>query len=101
VNDNAFDAVTRRAAAVSRRRSLRLLGGAGLVSALAAPAAASAAKARKKARNICQKQRKQCRAGFERHCEGLPSCLERSLPCCEHFAQCRVEAGVLCLMNGV
>jgi hypothetical protein len=100
MHDRAFDTVTRRATTLSRRRWLRVLGGAGLASALAAPAATSARKVRKKVRNTCQQHAAQCRAGVEDSCTGNAACLEGHLPCCEHFAQCRADVGVVCLSTG-
>lgn len=93
---------TRQAAVVSRRASLRVLGGAAVAGALGAPAAASAGYAGKKARRRCQKQRGPCIAAIEDTCASTidPAVCEASLgPCCAHFARCNVRTGILCLFK--
>jgi hypothetical protein len=103
MRDSAFESVARHAA-MSRRRSLRLLSGAGLAGVLAAPTDAGAGKARKNARRQCRNHAAQCRAGIETYCEidvpDDPTCPEPLIPCCEHFAQCRSDLGIECLITG-
>jgi hypothetical protein len=106
MNSHAFDALTRHAGAVSRRGSLRALGGAALVSALAAPARTAAGKARKnkhknkRAKNPCTQQKAQCGAAVTAHCATAsnPALCERvTLPCCEHVTGCNVGTGIACI----
>jgi hypothetical protein len=97
MNDNIFDNFSRHAAAaVSRRRSLRLLGGAGLASAFAAPAVARTGKAGKKRKYRCKQLGERCRSAVAEGCNSQ-GCLDAVLPCCEHFARCRVSAGAVCI----
>ena len=103
MDSNTFDRATRRAA-LSRRGSLRALGGAVAAAALAAPmtAAAGGGNARKAVRKRCASQRGQCQAGVVRACIGTidPAVCEASLtPCCDHFARCDAETGVACLFR--
>jgi hypothetical protein len=99
----AIDTLTRYAAgAMSRRGSLRLLGGAGLASVLATPVAARPGKGRKNARRRCTRQKAQCLAFFKAYCAPLeePQACEASwVPCCESFAACRAGAGIACIFN--
>ncbi len=85
---------TRTVAATPRRRSLLLLGGAALATALARPSAAPAAK---KAKKKCKKEKKQCRQTVQDLCADLGSdeqeCLDGLLPCCD---SCKVGSGVRC-----
>jgi hypothetical protein len=97
-----LDKMTRGAAAMSRRGSLRSLGGAALGSALAAPALARAGKAGKKGQKRCQRQRGQCLAFVEEFCQpkGDPNACEAIVnPCCENFAQCNAGKGIECLVE--
>jgi hypothetical protein len=102
MDGNTFDHLARHAAgAVSRRGSLRLLGGAGLAGAFAAPEIANAGKSRKKARKQCKQQKAQCLAAFREFCEPKAepqSCEEGFFPCCEHFARCNAGAGIECII---
>jgi hypothetical protein len=104
-NDNNFASIGRRAATVvSRRRSLRLLGGAGLAGAITAPTVAGAGKGGKKGKkgkNRCRQLGEQCRRGVAEICQsqGDPAaCEEQHAPCCAHFVRCRVSAGVECVI---
>jgi hypothetical protein len=102
MNNSTFSAVMRRAGcAVSRRGSFRLLGRAGLAGAVAAAshAAGKAGKNRKKGATRCRQLGEQCRRGVVEICQGRldpVACQEFHAPCCEHFARCRVSAGVVC-----
>ena len=76
MSDNSFDAFARSAAAaIDRRKSLRTLGGAALVAALANPLAVESAKdnkakkAKKKAKKKCRRQVGQCQGGVEDLCQ--------------------------------
>lgn len=104
MNTRTFDTMTRGAAAVSRRGSLRLLGGAALGSALATPALAAAGKTGKKGQKRCRRQRGQCLAFVEEFCQpkGDPgACEEQLSPCCEHLARCSAGEGIECLFSEV
>lgn len=96
-----FDALARRAA-MSRRGSLRALGGAAMTGVLAAPMAASAGKAGRKAPKRCQRQRGQCLAFVKEFCapKELPEVCQGFLsPCCADFASCRAGEGIACLFG--
>ena len=106
MNNLAFDALARNAAAaVSRRASLLTLGGAGLVAAMAHPQLAGAGKAGKKAKKKCKKQVGQCRDNFTQHCavccsdteEEFDLCFATFAACCEPLAQCNAAATFACL----
>jgi hypothetical protein len=102
VNTKAFDILTRRAGAVSRRGSLRLLGGAALAGVLAAPAAVSARKGGKNGQKRCKRQRGQCLAFVDEFCQPKadPSaCKAQFSPCCEPFARCKAGQGIECLVE--
>jgi len=98
MDERTFDAIARAAAAMPSRRSLLLLGGAGLATALARPATSPAAK---KAKKKCQKEKEQCRQAIEDFCaeqeeEPEEECREFLLPCC---ASCKVKAAVFCVLD--
>jgi hypothetical protein len=105
MNNSRFAAVTREARAMSRRGSLRILGGAALVSVVPTSAVAKAAKKSRKRKRCpkpvdpCQGQAEQCRSHYEVICEGNTLCKERSLPCCESFASCNVLDAMACLFG--
>jgi hypothetical protein len=97
-----FDSLTRHARAVSRRGSLRSLGGVALATTLAAPAHAQARKAskKKKAKQQCKRQKPRCVAAITAYCATLldpPFCESVYLPCCEEFTGCNVESGITCI----
>lgn len=85
------------AASVSRRGSLRALGGAAIVAALTTPLAASAKSSGEKTGKRCRRQRDQCRTVFAGLCEGFPSCEAAYAPCCEHFSRCDAGKGISCI----
>ena len=101
MTDSLTERFTHYAVAMSRRRSLRLLGGAGLAATLAAPAATNARKGGKNARDRCRKYGAQCRAAIAEICAPLPdpACEAVFDVCCEHFARCRMSAGVQCVLE--
>lgn len=104
MNASRFDAVTRQAAVVSRRGSLRVWGGAAVAGALAAPVAANAGKSGKNARKRCQKQREQCLAFVVEACESESSpqaCEALYNPCCGHFARCEAGQGLACFFRPI
>lgn len=87
MSKHAVDTVARHAAvAISRRRSLRTLGGAALAAAMANPAASEA---KKKVRKDCQKKEKQrcnkdaaaCRNTLLATCGGTPDCVALQACC--------------------
>jgi hypothetical protein len=95
-------AMTRQAVAISRRASLRLLGGAAAGGALAAPAAARARKGAKQAKKRCEQQEAQCSAAVTAYCGKLiepAACESVYLPCCPRFTECNVEAGIACILT--
>jgi hypothetical protein len=89
-----LDAVTRRAASIPRRRSLLLLGSAGLAALTRTPSAAA------KKSNKCDNEKKQCRSKVQDFCaeQGTEEqeCLDALLPCC---TTCKVGQGVICVVN--
>lgn len=97
VTITSFAATTRRAASMSRRGSLRALGGAALTGFLAAPVAAGAGNTGRKAQRRCRRQREQCRTVFADLCEGAPTCEAAFAPCCEHFSRCDAGKGITCV----
>ncbi len=110
MSTNAFDAIVRQAAAgVSRRASLRILGGTPLVAALTGPSIVGAKrsankvkkKAKKKAQQQCLAQVEQCRAFFADACESPdPSeCEARIGPCCEFLGSCDTTSFLSCLLE--
>lgn len=97
-------AVARQAGMVTRRGSIRALGGATLAASLTAPTATHAGKAGKQRQRRCKRQRGQCLAFLEAFCEPKvdpPACVAAGFPCCEPFARCNAEAGIECLFEAV
>jgi hypothetical protein len=93
--------MARRAASLSRRGSLRVLGAAALTGVVSAPADI-AGKAGDKSQKRCQRQRGQCLAYVAEYCEpkiGADICKELFNPCCEHFASCHAGQGIECLFS--
>ena len=102
MNTTTFDTLARQAGAVSRRGSLRTLGGAALAGVLAAPAVAGAGKGGKNGQKRCMRQRGQCLAFAEAFCQPKadPSaCKAQFSPCCAPFAQCKAGLGIECLFE--
>lgn len=103
MNGNAFDALTRQAAAaISRRRSFLTLGGAALTAAIAAPSIAEAGKAGKKAKKKCKKQVDKCEAKVRDFCElqkGEEECLADLLPCCQPLKGCNAGESTECFLD--
>jgi hypothetical protein len=109
MSTNAFDAIVRQAAVgVSRRASLRILGGAPLAAALMGSSIVRAErsgkrgkkKAKKKARQPCLAQVGQCRAYFTGACGSSPdpgACEARNGPCCEFLGSCDAAGFFSCL----
>lgn len=107
MSGQSFDAITRRAAGVSRRDSFLTMGGAGLA-AMAIPTLTAADKsdkkarkrARKTAKKKCKKQVGQCEGFIANLCageRGEETCVARLSPCCEFLAQCQVTAMFDCI----
>jgi hypothetical protein len=97
MSDNTFDAITRQAAAsVSRRASMKTLGGAALAATLAAPSLAKAGKAGEKARKRCKRQAQQCRNFYDEFCQDNPACEEDFFPCCEFLGRCNARGYLEC-----
>ena len=114
MRSHAFDAFVRHATAgVSRRASLRLLGGAPLAAALMGTMTVGAKtsgkkirrkakkKAQQKAQQHCLAQVGQCRAFFAGRCESPdPSeCEARIGPCCEFLGGCDTASFLSCLLE--
>ena len=105
----AFDALTRDAVGgVSRRRSLLMLGAAGVAATFAVPFAANAKKKGKKKHksqkrcpppvDLCAPQVGPCTDFLTILCSGDPSCLD-SLACCSELGTCDVGGFLSCLAN--
>jgi hypothetical protein len=113
MSTNAFDAFVRHAAGVSRRTSLRILGGAPLTAALMGPMTVGAKtsgkkirrkakkKAQQKAQQHCLAQVGQCHAYFAGRCESPdPSeCEARIATCCEFLGSCDTASFLSCLLE--
>jgi hypothetical protein len=114
MSQQRFDAFTRQAAeAISRRRSLAAMGGAGaaLAAGLAGPLGVDAKKsAAKKAKKKCKKQVGQCRNGLEELCESIfpppngsgfdsVDCFEAFEECCEFLKGCKTAAAFSCAVD--
>jgi hypothetical protein len=116
MNTNAFGGFVRQATAgVSRRASLRILGGAPLAAALMGSSIAGAKKsgkkgkqgkkkankkAQQKAQQQCLAQVGQCRAYLTGACGSSPDpggCEARNSPCCEHLGSCDAAGFFSCL----
>jgi len=99
VTITSFAATTRHVASMTRRGSLRALGGAALIGALASPMTVSAGKAGKKAEKRCERQREECRTVFADLCEGEPTCEAAYAPCCEHLSRYDAGKGIACMFQ--
>src|SRR5829696_10135783 len=98
MSTNAFDTIVRQAAGVSRRASLRILGGAPLAAALTGSSIVGAKKSgkqgkkkAKKGQQRCLAQVGQCRAYFTGACGSSldpGDCEARNGPCCEFLGSC-------------
>lgn len=95
-----FDALSRGAAAMSRRSSLFTLGGAGLAAALGGAAPTAAKKKKNKNKKKCNQEKSQCQEDVKEFCAqfdtSAPQCEAALLPCC---ATCNVATGVICVAN--
>jgi hypothetical protein len=106
MNGTTLDMAARTASVLSRRRSLVGLGGAALVSAVAASRPVQAGKAGKKAKKrvkrTCQRQDGQCAAFFENLCEVDecdPEGLEAALACCAILRTCEAGEFMACIFD--
>jgi hypothetical protein len=83
----AFESVTRQAAAaVSRRTSLLTLGGAALAASIATPDVSEAKKGKdckKKEKQRCSKDAAACKTTVIDVCEDEAACLAALTPCCD------------------
>jgi hypothetical protein len=101
MDTNAFDTVTRAAtAAVSRRGSLLMLGGAALGAAGATPSVGEAKKkkgkdCKKKAKQRCSNDTAACIAEAPVACEGDAECIADVIGCCNN---CSANAFLTCLI---
>ena len=106
---DAFAAFDRLAVGVSRRNSLRILGGAPLTAALMGPMTVGAKtsgnkirrKAKKKAQQRCLAQVGQCREFFAGQCESPDpgECEARIARCCEFLGSCDAASFLSCLLE--
>jgi hypothetical protein len=106
---DASDAFDRHAVGVSRRTSLRILGGAPLATALMGPMTVGAKtsgkkirrKAKKKAQQRCLAQVGQCGAFFVGRCESPDpgECEARIARCCEFLGSCDTASFLSCLLE--
>jgi hypothetical protein len=111
VSEPTFDTFTRRAAeALSRRSSLRTLGGAAVVAGLVAPVVAEAKKGGKgkKNKNKCKKQVSRCKEGLADICavffdpgEETALCVDLFAECCEFLRSCNVAQGAACIVERI
>jgi hypothetical protein len=111
MSTNAFDAFVRQAAAgVSRRASLRILGGAPLAAVLMGSSIVAARKSGKKGKKKAKKQPQQaclaqvgqCRAYFTGACGSSPdpgACEARNGSCCEFLGSCDAARFFSCLVE--
>jgi hypothetical protein len=100
---NAFDALTRRARARTRRASLVALGGASLA-AFAGASVGQAGKSGKKAKKKCKKQTPACRGFATRLCgefflpgPDFDACFADASACCDTLARCQAESFFGCV----
>lgn len=97
----AFDAVTRRAAGLSRRGSLLTLGGAALAAGLAVPRLGDAKKKKKKGKDCKKKEQQRCNNDISAcettvliNCQDPEGCPE-ALLCCQ---SCSASGFLSCLI---
>jgi len=104
MNHVAFDALTRDAVGGVSRRSLVMLGAAGVAATLAVPFAADAKKKRKKSKSqkrcpppvdLCAPQVGPCTELFTIACGGNPNCQDL-IACCAELATCDFSGFVNC-----
>jgi hypothetical protein len=100
MNDATFVSRLQRVAMVSRRGSLRVLGGAALAGAIAAPAATEAGKSGTKARKLCQRQKSGCEEVVRAQCGDNATCVNATLPCCALLAECKGREATECFLSG-
>ena len=108
MTDNAFDAITRRAAdVVTRRSSVLAMGGAALA-AVAGSTVTQAGKAGKKAKKKCKRQRGPCLDTVELVCTELSDpgaeleeCIETFTECCGFLAKCQAEKFFECVLGNI
>src|SRR5262245_53382657 len=103
MHETAFDTLARHAsAATDRRASLKALGAAAMVAALAAPQTASAGKSNKKAKKLakktCLKQVSACKDGWEKACNGDETCLSLAT-CCDFLKTCDAAGQIKCITD--
>lgn len=100
MHETAFDTLARQASSVhDRRASLKALGAAAIVAAVAAPRAADAGKSSKKAAlKKCKKQVSACKNEFEKACDGNETCLTL-VPCCDFLKTCDAAGQIKCITD--
>lgn len=100
MHETAFDTLARQAGTVhDRRASLKALGAAAVVAALAAPRAAEAGKSSKKAAlKKCKKQVGACKQAFVKACEGNETCLSLT-SCCDFLKTCDAAGQIKCITD--
>jgi hypothetical protein len=85
--------------AMSRRGSLRVVGGAALAGALTAPAVANGARDSDKDK-VCKRLRTGCEEEVRSVCQGNKTCLNAVLPCCALLGRCKGRAATECFLSG-
>lgn len=103
MSEQPFGALTRQtAAAISRRRSLLALGGAGAaLAALASPAVSAAKNTKKDPNKKCKQQAARCKSSWEEICEELncePAGLADLLECCAFLKTCAIAEYNPCVL---
>jgi hypothetical protein len=99
MHETAFDALTRHASsAYDRRASLKALGAAAMVAALAAPQAADAGKSSNKSKKLCKKQVSACKDGWDKACGGDQTCLSLAT-CCSFLKNCDAAGQIKCITD--
>lgn len=100
----SFDDAMRETGALSRRRSLLALGGAGLLAVFAGHSTADAGRKRKKGKKQCKREQQRCVSKTADFCaaefEGAlrENCERVFLPCCE---TCKVDKAMLCVAAAI
>jgi len=107
MDDRTFEALTRRAAeVVSRRGSLRTLGGAALAAGLLTPISTQAKGGKKN--DKCKKQVSRCKQGLADLCDvvfppkeafSTSECFEAFADCCEFLSDCGTAQAFACAVE--
>lgn len=104
MHEQRFDRFTRGGAgALSRRHSLKSLGGVALIAAVASPSMVQAGKVSKKVKKRfekkCKKQVDPCLLRLTSFCQGQAACEESLLPCCTSLKTCKAGTSLDCFFS--